>query len=66
VLTIADAQHDVAQRKPGTHAQGDRRHHHTQSRSRSRVRPSPFEFGWPFANPFAKPNYPARPLANLQ
>jgi hypothetical protein len=66
VLTVADAQHDVAQLKPGKHAQSDRRQHHTQSRSRSRVRPSPFEFGWPFANHFAKPNYPARPLANLQ
>jgi hypothetical protein len=66
VLTVADASHDVAQLKPGKRAQSDRRHHHTQSRSRPHVRPSPFEFGWPFANHFAKPNYPARPLANLQ
>jgi hypothetical protein len=65
-LTVADAQHDVAQLKSGKHAQSDHRHHHTQSRPRSRVRPSPFEFGWPFANYFAKPNYSARPLANLQ
>ena len=64
-LTVADAQHDVAQLKPGKHAQSDRRHHHTQPRSRSRVRPSPFEFGWPFANHIAKPNDPARPLTNL-
>jgi hypothetical protein len=66
VLIVADAPYDVAQHKPGTHAQSDRRHHHTQSRSRFRVRLSPFEFGWPFANHFAKPNYPARTLANLQ
>src|SRR5215472_6495405 len=66
VLTVADAPHGVAQLKLGKHAQSDRRHHHTQSHSRSRVRPSPFDFGWPFANHFAKPNYPARPLANLQ
>jgi hypothetical protein len=66
VLTVADAQHDVAHLKLGKHAQSDRRHHHIQSRPRSRVRPSPLEFGWPFANHFAKPNYPARPLANLQ
>jgi len=66
VLTVADAPHDVAQLKPGKHAQSDSRHHHTQSRSRARVRPSRFEFGWPFANHFAKPNYPAHPLANMQ
>src|SRR6516165_10801827 len=66
VLTVADAPHDVAQRQAGKHAHGDARHHHAQSRSHSRVRPSPFEFGWPFANHFAKPNYPARPFANLQ
>ena len=66
VLTVADAPHDVAQLKSSKHAQSDRRHHHTQSRSRSPVRPSPFEFGWPFANHFAKPNYRARPLTNLQ
>jgi hypothetical protein len=64
VLAVADAPHDVAQLKRGKHAQSHRRHHHTQSRSS--VRPSPFEFVWPFANHFAKPNYPARPLANLQ
>ena len=70
VLTVADAPHGVAQRQPSKHAQRDRRHRHAgpppQSRSHSRVRPSPFEFGWPFANHFAKPNYPARPFANLQ
>jgi hypothetical protein len=70
VLTVADAPHGVAQRQPSKHAQSDRRHRHAgpppQSRSHSRVRPSPFEFGWPFANHFAKPNYPARPFANLQ
>jgi hypothetical protein len=66
-LIVANAQHDVAQLKSGKHAQSDRRHRHTQSRSRSRVRPSLFEFGWPFANHFAKSNYyRARPLANLQ
>jgi hypothetical protein len=30
------------------------------------VNPSPFGFGWPFPNHFAKPNYPARPVAKLQ
>ena len=64
VLTVTDAPRDVAQLKPSKHAQSDRHHHHTQSRSR--VRPSPFKFGWPFVNHFAKPNYPARSLANLQ
>ena len=66
VLTVADAPHDVAQRQAGKHPDGDARHHHAQSRSHSRVRPSPFEFGWPFATYSAKPNYPARPFANLQ
>jgi hypothetical protein len=71
VLTVAsaDAPADVAQRQSGKHAHSDadeRRHHHAQSRSHPRVRPSPFEFGWPFPNHFAKPNYPARPLANSQ
>jgi len=72
VLAVAGA--NVAQRKPSErqppkHAQGDAPHHHAgpprQSRSYSRVRPNPFEFDWGFANHFAKPNYPARPFANM-
>lgn len=65
-VASADAPNDVAQRQPIKHAHRDARHHHAQSRSHSRVKPSPFEFGWPFANHFAKPNYPARPFANMQ
>ena len=72
-LTLASA--DAAQRKPSKrqpakHARGDAPHHYAgpprQSRPYSRERPSPFEFDWGFANHFAKPNYPARPFANLQ
>jgi hypothetical protein len=70
VLTVASAgapdERQPNKRQAGKHAHGDVRHHHAQSRSHSRVRPSPFEFGWPFANHFAKPNYRARPFANLQ
>ena len=70
VLTVASAgaldERQPNKRQAGKHAHGDARHHHSQSRSHSRVRSSPFEFGWPFANHFAKPNYPARPFANLQ
>src|SRR5262249_23715208 len=70
VLTVASAA-ALDERQPNKSQAGkrphrDARHHHAQSRSHSRVRPSPFEFGWPFANHFAKPNYPARPFANLQ
>ena len=72
MLTVASANapNNVARHQSSKHAQSDRRHRHAgpppQSRSHSRVRPSPFEFGWPFADHFAKPNYPARPFANLQ
>ena len=70
-LASADAaQRKPSKRQPAKHARGDAPHHHAgpprQSRPYSRVRPSPFEFDWGFANHFAKPNYPARPLANLQ